>query len=193
MNILWDFDGTLFNTYPSYTKLLKEMLGDSATEEEALAQLKVSFGHAFRFFKMTEEQSRKMMQKVRGLKAEEFEPFPGVEEVLKLAEKNVIMTHKEREDVWKVLQIHGLDQYFADIIAGDDGYPRKPDTSAYLHLHRKHRIDLVIGDRDLDLQPARELGIGTCAFQNHEAEANFYLDDYRDFDRIWKIFKEAEK
>lgn len=193
MNILWDFDGTLFNTYPTYTKLLKETLREGATEEEALAQLKISFGHAFHFFKLTEEQSRKLMQKVRGIKPEEFEPFPGLEEVLKLAEKNVIMTHKERDDVWKVLKLNKLDHYFSEMVAGDDGYPRKPDPASYEYLHNKYRIDLAIGDRDIDLEPARKLGIGTCAFQNHKAEADFYLDDYRDFDRIRKVFEAAEK
>ena len=28
MNILWDFNGTLFDTYPVYTKMLSQILGD---------------------------------------------------------------------------------------------------------------------------------------------------------------------
>ena len=34
MNILWDFDGTLFDTYPVYTKLLSEILGDTVDKQE---------------------------------------------------------------------------------------------------------------------------------------------------------------
>ncbi|WP_053366393.1 HAD-IA family hydrolase [Bacillus sp. FJAT-27245] len=184
MNILWDFDGTIFNTYPSYTKLLMEILGDGYTEEETLAQLKISFGHAFRFFKISEEQSRRMLEKVRGLKPDEFLPFPGVEDLLKIADKNVIMTHKEKEDVEKVLAHYNLDRYFAEIVGVENGFPRKPDPAAYAYLHKKHGIDLVIGDRAIDLEPARRLGIRTVSYQNHESEADFYLDDFREFDKV---------
>ncbi|WP_059170344.1 HAD-IA family hydrolase [Bacillus sp. FJAT-27445] len=183
MNILWDFDGTLFNTYPSYTKLLMEILGDGYTEEETLAQLKLSFGHAFRSFKLSEEQIRKLLEKVRGIKPKEFLPFPGVEEVLESAETNVIMTHKEREDVKMVLVYYKWDKYFAEIVGIEDGFPRKPDPAAYAYLHKKYRIDLVIGDRAIDLEPARRLGIRTVSFQNHESEADLYLNDYREFDK----------
>lgn len=184
MNILWDFDGTICNTYPSYTKALMEILGDEHTEEETLAQLKVSFGHAFRFFKISEEQSRKFVQKVRGLKPQEFIPFPGVIEVLRNADCNVIMTHKEKEDVEKVLKFYNLREFFTEIVGKEDGFPRKPDPESYKYLHEKYGLDLVIGDRAIDLEPARRLGIKTVSFQNHESEADFYLDDFREFNSV---------
>ena len=34
MNILWDFDGTLFDTYPAYTMMLSEILGDSVENKK---------------------------------------------------------------------------------------------------------------------------------------------------------------
>ncbi|RHW38068.1 HAD family hydrolase [Neobacillus notoginsengisoli] len=184
MNILWDFDGTICNTYPSYTRALMEIIGDGYTEEETLAQLKLSFGNAFRFFKISEEQSRKFLQQVRGLKPEEFLPFPGVEEVLAKANSNVIMTHKEKEDVEKVLRHFNLRHYFAEIVGKEDGFPRKPDLKAYEYLHEKYGLSLVIGDRAIDLEPARRLGITTVSFQNHESEADFYLDDFREFGSV---------
>jgi FMN phosphatase YigB (HAD superfamily) len=39
----------------------------------------------------------------------------------------------------------------------------------------------VIGDRELDLKPARELGIKTCAFQNDDIEADYHLTSYDQF------------
>ncbi len=50
MNILWDFDGTLFDTYPAYTRIVKDVLGDTATYEEVYARLKVSFPHAIQHY-----------------------------------------------------------------------------------------------------------------------------------------------
>jgi phosphoglycolate phosphatase-like HAD superfamily hydrolase len=46
MNILWDFDGTLFNTYPAFTDMFYEMLGGATTKKDILSNLKISFKHA---------------------------------------------------------------------------------------------------------------------------------------------------
>ncbi len=40
MNILWDFDGTLFDTYPAYTMMLSEILGDSVEKTRNIQKLK---------------------------------------------------------------------------------------------------------------------------------------------------------
>ena len=43
-------------------------------------------------------------------------------------------------------------------------------------------IDLVIGDREIDIIPAKELGISTCLYQNNISNiADFYLDNYKEF------------
>jgi phosphoglycolate phosphatase-like HAD superfamily hydrolase len=190
LNILWDFDGTLFNTYPAYTKILANFTSHGITEEEAFPQLKVSFNHAFRYFGLSAEEEKEVRAAVRKLMPEDFLPFPGVKEVLARADKNVIMTHKEREDVEKVLKYHALDGFFAEIVAGDDGYPRKPHTASYEFLHNKHHIDLVIGDRELDVIPGKQLGIQTCLFQNQAGSADFHLEKYADFEKtIGKTLK----
>ena len=36
LNILWDFDGTLFDTYPVFTFVMHDLLGGRITEEEIL-------------------------------------------------------------------------------------------------------------------------------------------------------------
>ncbi|CAM3486898.1 HAD-IA family hydrolase [Aeromicrobium ponti] len=187
MNILWDFDGTLFNTYPAYTAIVKEAIGDTnITDKEIFAQLKISFTDAFQYFQLTEEQIKTIRKKARSLKPKDLKPFPYLEDVLKLADKNVIMTHKEREDVTAILAYHKLDDYFAEMVAGDDGYLRKPHPASYEFLHQKHRIDLVVGDREIDILPAKLLGIKTCLFQNKTPGANYYLNDYSEFTRVVK-------
>ncbi|PLR78496.1 phosphoglycolate phosphatase [Bacillus sp. V3-13] len=181
MNILWDFDGTLINTYPAYTKILRETLGNRISEAEAFQQLKVSFSHAFEYFQLTDKQIVQVRSAARNLPANQVMPFPGVEKVLKYANKNVMMTHKERDDVWDILKYYHLDHFFADMVAGDDGFPRKPDPSSYRYLHEKHQIDLAIGDREIDIVPAKILGIKTCLFQNNTPGADYYLESYEDF------------
>jgi phosphoglycolate phosphatase len=191
LNILWDFDGTIFNTYPAYTAVFKEVLGDDRiTEEEVFSKLKISFGDAEKYFRMTEDQIKEIRHKTAWLSPDAFHPFDGVEEVLKYAHTNVIMTHKPRKEILAVLQHFGWDTYFTDMIAGDDGYPRKPDPASYQHLHNQYHIDLVIGDRELDILPGKAIGIKTCLFQNKCPGADFYMEDYAEFAKIRKHFSE---
>ncbi|WP_018664234.1 HAD-IA family hydrolase [Heyndrickxia acidiproducens] len=180
MNILWDFDGTLFDTYPAYTKIVSQVLGEAADKKEIYAKLKISYSHALDYYNISNKKDE-LNQLKNEIAPQEMIPFDHVEEILKFANKNVIMTHKHRAGVLAILKYYGWDQYFVDMVTIDDGYPRKPDPSAYLYLHTKHKIDLVIGDRDLDLVPAKKLGIPTCMFQGQSDIADYHLQDYSEF------------
>ncbi|MBD3922953.1 HAD-IA family hydrolase [Paenibacillus sp. PR3] len=186
MNILWDFDGTLFDTYPAYTDIFYEELGGQVSKEEILAHLKISFTHAVRHYGLTEQQIKRVFAMEQDIDPALTPPFPYVEKVLQLAEINVIMTHKPRNEVIHILNHYGWTDYFNEIVAGDDGYPRKPDSASYVYLHNKYRIDLAVGDRELDIIPARSIGIQTCLFQNNTPGADLYLTTYEDFFKIFK-------
>ncbi|RLQ94651.1 HAD-IA family hydrolase [Falsibacillus albus] len=181
MNILWDFDGTLFNTYPAYTKVLAHVLGDGADEQEIYDKLKVSFSHAIDYYNFSDEQIEEINTLNNQLAPKDMKPFDHVEEVLKFADKNVIMTHKHRAGVVAILNYFGWEKYFADMVTIDDGFPRKPHAASYRHLHDLHGIDLAIGDRELDLLPAKELGITTCMFQGKSDAADYHIQDYSEF------------
>ncbi|WP_409297892.1 HAD-IA family hydrolase [Peribacillus sp. SCS-26] len=187
MNILWDFDGTLFDTYPAYTKVMKQVLGEAADERDILAQLKISFSHAIHYFQLSEDQISEMKRLNQLISPHDMKPFESVEKILKQADKNVIMTHKSRAGVTAILKHYGWEKYFADMVTIDDGFPRKPDAASYAYLHRKHHIDLVIGDRLLDVLPAKELGIPACLFQNEEGAADYHLTHYAQFSEVFKM------
>lgn len=181
MNILWDFDGTLFDTLPAYTDLFKEILGDSVTKEEILSHIKISITHAVKHYGLSEQQVMEMLVKEKSLHPRQTPPFSNVEDILKFAEVNVIMTHKRRKGVISILQHYGWEGYFQEIVAGDDGFPRKPDPASYIYLHDKYNINLAIGDREIDILPAKSIGIKTCLFQNSTPGADLYLTKYEDF------------
>lgn len=181
MRILWDFDGTLMDTYPAYARTFKGALDTPYSEEEVFQLLKVTFGHAFKTLGLTREQIEHLRSLERQLKPEEFQPFSGVENVLAAAELNVIMTHKNREGVHAILRAHGLEKYFTEIVTADDGFPLKPDPASYRYLHEKYRLDLAVGDRELDILPAKAIGIRTCLFQNRTPGADYYVDHYDQF------------
>ncbi|MDD4826796.1 MAG: HAD hydrolase-like protein, partial [Mesotoga sp.] len=52
-NLIWDFDGSLFNTYPAMVKLFKKALlrkGYVTSENEILSLMKDSLGKAVDFY-----------------------------------------------------------------------------------------------------------------------------------------------
>ncbi|KEK22875.1 HAD hydrolase-like protein [Bacillus gaemokensis] len=179
--MLWDFDGTLLDTYPAYTKILSQVLGDPVDKQEIYEKLKISYSHVIDYYNISSNKEVEIKNLQKKLSPKEIKPFDNVEEILKFANKNVIMTHKHRDGVLAILKYYGWDKYFVDMVTIDDGFPRKPNPLAYIHLHTKHRIDLVIGDRELDLLPAKELGISTCIFQSQSDLADYHLQDYSEF------------
>ncbi|MET1249060.1 HAD hydrolase-like protein [Sporolactobacillus sp. STCC-11] len=185
MNILWDFDGTIFDTYPVYAKLLKQVLENNVNEQDIYRQLKISESTALETFQVSQEQTRRYHQLVRSCPADTFRPFPFVEKILAAANKNVIMTHKSRGSLIQILKHYQLDSYFSELVTRDNGFPRKPDPAAYIYLDEHHGFDLAIGDRTLDIIPAKKLGKKTCLFQNDAPGADFYLGSYEEFfDRV---------
>ena len=181
ITILWDLDGTLFDTYPMFTEIFRRHLPPDVFEDEILRHLKVSYSHAARHFGLDEGTVRRMREMESDWPLDRIRPFPGVEKVLQWAEANVIVTHKWRRHVDRLLSYYDFGKYFVAIVSGDDGFPRKPNPASYRFVQEKVGIDLVIGDRILDIEPGKILGIKTCLFQNHEPGADFYLDDFRDF------------
>lgn len=187
MNILWDFDGTLFDTYPAYSKIFHQVLEKTVDTAEIYQHLKTSFSHAIQFYQLSKNQLEEMKILEANMSPKDIHPFPGVEEVLKHAHLNVIMTHKDRQGVLAILQHYGWEDYFTEIVTIDDGFPRKPDHSAYQYLLDKYHLDLVIGDRELDVIPGKKLGIQTCLFQNKSDEADYHIEDYADFFKLVKL------
>lgn len=141
----------------------------------------MSFTHAIQFFKLSEDQIQMIDLLENKIAPSDVPPFPHVEDILNYAKINVIMTHKPKAGVDAILDYYGWNHYFKEIVTIDDGFPRKPHPASYEYLHRQHQLDLIIGDRELDILPGKLLGIKTCLFQNNQPGANHYLSDYRSF------------
>ncbi|WLD92165.1 HAD-IA family hydrolase [Alkalihalobacillus sp. AL-G] len=179
MNILWDFDGTIVDSYKLFVSLFKKVLGERISEDEILSHLKVSFSHTIEHYELSDHQIRKIRNLEAKLEPKEFMPFPDLKKVLGLADRNFIVTHNSREVVLEVLNEYQLAHFFTRIIGVEDQFPRKPDVRAYEHIMEDYPINLVVGDRKLDLIPAKKLGIPTCIFQNEKyAEADHSVHSY---------------
>lgn len=182
MNVVWDFDGTILDTYPTIVKSFIEVSGQDLDEKEVLASLKVNSKDTFKKYGVSEELRPRFEELDHAYSFKEKPPFPFVEKALDATSKNVLVTHRNRASTIHLLTQWGIMDKFAEVVCvEDDGFPRKPDEAAYQYVASRHDIDLVIGDRALDLIPGRKLGWKTCAFQNEVVEADAHLDSYENF------------
>lgn len=182
MNILWDFDGTLFDTYPALVEGFVKLSERDLDKAEVLKWLKIDSLTAFKHYGI-DESKRPAYKDIDKRFSKEFStPFEHLESVLSAAEHNIIVTHRDRESTFYLLEKYALEKYFTEIVSVEEqGFNRKPHTASYEYVLKKYNIDLVVGDRELDLVPARKLGIKTVAFQNPHIEADLHLDSYNEF------------
>ena len=179
-HLIWDVDGTLFDTYPAIVGSLHAAavdLGAPATYEETHDLALVSIDHCLATLSATYDLSLDMLgadfdRRYQEVPPEDQPPFDGAPEVCQLIHSrgglNLIVTHRRRAGLDRLLTTHGLADLFTDIISHDDGYPRKPDPGAFRTLIERHRLprdeSLAVGDRDIDILAAHSAGLAAAHF-----------------------------
>ncbi|RSD28671.1 HAD-IA family hydrolase [Mesobacillus subterraneus] len=182
MNILWDFDGTLFDTYPALVEGFVELSGKDLYREEVLNWLKKDSKTAFKHYGIDESQRGEYTKLHNHYAKTISNPFNHLEEVLSQVGDNIIVTHRDQESTIYLLEKFNLRNYFKEVVAVEEqGFARKPDSASYEYVLKSHHIDLVVGDRELDLIPARKLNIKTAAFKNKGIEADYHFESFADF------------
>lgn len=202
LNLIWDFDGTLFDTYPAIASSLRAAVGDLAVPpslDEVRDMALVSIEGCLKTMSTTydlplEELEARFERHYRDVTADDQPPFDGVREVCELVcakgGLNLIVTHRRRSGMDHLLAAHGLAGLFADTVSHDDGYPRKPDPAAFLMLIERHhlRLDqtLAVGDRELDVLAAHAAGLPAALFAPTPTSltADFVLADFGALRRI---------
>jgi HAD superfamily hydrolase (TIGR01509 family) len=177
-HLLWDFDGTLFDTYPAITyaisKSLNEMDGVVALNViDGLAR--ESIGHcletlAARFRLDPNLLHARYAENYRGLPLANQPPLPGARETCAFIRQNgghnIIITQREVTSCHLLLETHKMSALFDGIFSTEQGYPRKPAPEMILAALGKYNLDpaetLMIGDRIIDTQAGQAAGIQTC-------------------------------
>lgn len=179
-NIIWDVDGTLFDTYPGITLAIKAALNDLGKDAplEWISQLaKQSLNHCADVltdkFQLESDAFEQALEKHFNLiTIEESPPFAGVIElcqyICSIGGKNVIITHRGRKGTMDLLEGYDLEDYFSGVITSDDGFPRKPDPAAFTAALERFQLPLdetlTIGDREIDIQAGQAAGLFSCFF-----------------------------
>jgi HAD superfamily hydrolase (TIGR01509 family) len=177
-DILWDFDGTLFDTYPGFADALLRALSDEGIQAdyaEVMELLRVSVSVAIEHYRERYRLGDPFLERFdlyhREWNRSGVRMFPHAAEIIQAVHasgrRSFLYTHRGYSAM-EYLEEQGLIDCFQDCITHEDGFPPKPSPEAILYLIGKHNIvreqALMVGDREIDILAAQNAGIQGCFF-----------------------------
>ncbi|NLM10004.1 MAG: HAD-IA family hydrolase [Clostridiaceae bacterium] len=202
LHYIWDFDGTLFDSYPhlslSFQRALKDF-GYSHTTNEILLHMKTSINTCIRYYQekygLGEELSERYKYYEKNENTIPIKPYPYLREVLKkiteTGGKNYIYTHRGKSTIEYIREFK-LEDFFCDWITKEDNFPLKPAPDAILHLIKKHNMDkntvIMVGDRDIDILSGHNAKVSGCLFDPDnffpDLDVEFRVKSMREFEEV---------
>lgn len=178
-NVIWDFDGTLFDSYPamveSFHLALKEFNIDENLELiESLMKISVSTATDYIIKKYNCSSFISRFNEIRkNIENDKCVPYPDTyktcEAIVKQGGKNFIFTHRGLSTI-ELLRKYNLDTFFTECITKENGFDRKPSPDGIEYLVTKYKLDqsetIMVGDRELDILSGFNAGINTCFYNN---------------------------
>ena len=174
-NYIWDFDGTLFDSYPHICECLlkimeREGIRDHFDAEMVMRHLCVSYGAARDYTGISAEAYRDFvnLQYVTGDAEVEPKvvPYPDCEKVLReiaaAGGRHYIYTHRNLT-VAEHIENFGMADLFLDRVTSEDKFPSKPAPNAIQALMERNGLKpeetIMIGDREIDGKSGKNAGI----------------------------------
>ncbi|MFK7601697.1 HAD-IA family hydrolase [Deinococcus sp. SM5_A1] len=199
LNLLWDLDGTLLDTYPAIDGALQgalASLGHAVGLAEIIPLTRVTLGHAIQMLAarlcVQEDalwQAHGQAEARRSGQSAPSMPYARVvmAKVRACGALNLVVTHRDREGAISRLQAAELWPLVDDLISVSDGYARKPDPAMFLAAMDRHALKpagcLAVGDRELDIRAAHAAGIRAALLvtpgANLAVEVEFVLPDLK--------------
>lgn len=189
-HIIWDFDGTLFDTYPVMASVFHEMLKEQGFREspdEILSYMKISMTYAFqqyeKKYKLSNTFLEQYVKRRRKMELNQCKPYDGVNDICKKLQaegkKNYLYTHRGASAI-KLMKDYDLEKYFEDFVTSQNDFERKPSPEAINYLVDKHKMNkeeaIMIGDREVDILAGKNAGIHACFFAEGNEKSN--IADY---------------
>lgn len=196
----WDFDGTLYNTYPIMVKSFVEALAlekITADIQEAYTIMRQkSLSDAFLLYVDNEKKRSYLKQKYQQIEkslANEVFLFDGAREVCqKIVDQggqNFLLTHRDQSAL-AFLKRDGLLPLFTDFVTAQQHFARKPNPASLNYLLHKHQINLakavMIGDRKLDVLAGKNAQIAGVLFDPDEM---IVIDNWQPDQKISSLYE----
>ena len=204
-HIIWDFDGTLFDTYGEISLVITEVLKKKNIVEDnnyISKNLHKSLTHTLKllskkhlldFDKLVSE----FMFAEEKMNVKKAMPFNGVKKIIESIEGyNFIVTNRG-ESVFRFLEDKDYLRFFEEILYRDSGLELKPSSATVDYLVGKYNLNksetLFIGDRDIDIECANNSNIDSCYYDSHNiintAPCTYYVKDYKTLIELLDISK----
>lgn len=170
--VFWDFDGTLFDSYPwtiAAVQSVFHMHHIEVSDQEIYDRMMTTVYQALQEI-LAEHPSDCTMEEcltaIHAVDPANFLPYPHVREVLEMVVKegghNYLLTHRGHTAI-EAIRHQRMSSLFTAYITADSGYPRKPDPASILSTVNQYHLCLseviVIGDRELEIDLARNAGV----------------------------------
>lgn len=178
-NFIWDFDGTLFDTYGAILQALTQTLAEANLkfDRNELYRLvkRESVGFTTDYFGqlygLSGEKLNKRYHEIEHQLQHEPKPYTGTKNILNMVvekgKQNFLYTHRD-DKVFDFLDQFQLKTVFTGAVTSDNDFPRKPDPSALQYLVGTYHLDpeetIMIGDRAIDIKAGKNAGVHTLYF-----------------------------
>ena len=192
-NMIWDVDGTLFNTYPAITYALSKSLnrmGKPVALNLIDGLVRQSFQHCVdtlcRRYKVDADTLLEQFAEVyRTISLQNQPPVDGAREVCEWIAahggKNVAILYRQVGEVRCLFETHELAYLFAgmqSISAAEEGDPVRVVLQEYA---LKPEETVVVGDHLVIIEAGREAGCQTCLIGDEvfAGQVDMRVDDYK--------------
>lgn len=199
---IWDFDGTIIDTYPRSTRILVDTMREVGVEidyDKYIVMLRDSFGKTKKHLNMSDELFDLYLKRACTLSEPHPTPYKDIPELLeainKSGGKNFLYTHRDKSAL-EYLDLYDLRHLFTECITCEsDCFVHKPAADVIEHLIKKHRLDkedtVMVGDREIDVLSGKNAGCKAILFD----ERRIYTETSADkkIYELCEIFNFIEK
>ena len=189
-HIIWDFDGTLFDSYPGMVNAFLRALKKYEIEAEYDEVLKLFLNSektAVQYYQnqflLGEELTEVYQDEKSHIDLSNMLPFPYAKEVCQRIKEagryNYILTHRGRT-TYDILRKNGMVELFTEIVTKDNQFARKPDPEAIYYLLDKYQIHpkeaMIVGDREIEILLGQKAKVKTCFYESGNREPELQAD-----------------
>lgn len=175
----WDFDGTLYDTYPTMVEAFVQVFEDNQVKVNKIESYEImrrhSVGDAIEKYcedvELDKKTLRKKFNKYDSELLQKVVAFQDIKillaEIVNNGGRNFLLTHRDESSI-KILQRDNIDKYFTDYVTSKNKFPRKPNPGSLNYLIKKNQVNrknaVMIGDRNLDIEAGHNAQIDGILF-----------------------------
>ncbi len=206
LNFIWDFDGTLFDTYPEIAKAMKKGLDNTIsnnfTYQDILKNLRISIRYSLeKYTKIlnlnSNELKNNFLIEYNKIDSKLQKPYlysdKLCELIIKNNGKNFINTHREKKTLYHLLEYYDFTKYFTEIVCSQNNFKPKPNPESNIYLVNKYKLNkkntYIIGDRELDTQSGLNANIKPIFISENTKYSKKYINDIQPKTLYFKTLK----